>query len=351
MGTERDESRIVRLNLTFDGAHPSPDRFQADPDHPDHPRSNSAAPTRPDADEVGRLIIQGNRRYAEFVAACSAALEGKRPSTRNHPLFLSDRELGLGVLHKTQSPSLAVMSCIDSRVPVELATGQAGNTMFRIRTAGNSLTPIGEARGSLEYILDAFSVGSPSGTKSVQAILVLGHTLCGAAGSVHQAVTEGRRSQSGAPRVSLAAIVNAMTPLVRSVVAAFPSDAPEVQRDIVSHANSIFTAIQVKQMAERQGASDGLKFYYATYNVLSPELFSTNLPTDRDRRGSEAVAEFLASEPSYDLDRLLVWNHEAASEGYGLQPLDDAIQAAVLAEAGAFGRACHDPRRGGSRLV
>lgn len=351
METERAESRIVRLNLTFDGANPTPDRFRADPDRPGRPYPDPAAPNQPDADEVGRLIIQGNRRYAEFVADCSTALGGERPSRQDHPLFLSDRELGLGRLHKTQSPSLAVLSCIDSRVPVELATGQAGNTMFRIRTAGNSLTPIGEARGSLEYILDEFSAGSPSGTKSVQAILVLGHTLCGAAGSVHQAVTAGGRSRSGPPRVSLAAIVSAMTPLVRSVVAAFPSDAPEVQRDIVSHANSIFTAIQVKQMAERQGASAGLKFYYATYNVLSPELFSTNLPTDRDRRGAEAIAEFLASEPSYDLDRLLVWNQEAASQGYGLQPLDDAIQAAVLAEAGVFGRACHDPQRGGSRLA
>ncbi len=68
-----------------------------------------------------------------------------------------------------QRPYAAVLSCIDSRVPVEtvfdLAIGQA----FSARTAGNVVD--GDTLGGLEY---ACAIGG------VRLVVVLGHTGCGA---------------------------------------------------------------------------------------------------------------------------------------------------------------------------
>jgi carbonic anhydrase len=68
-----------------------------------------------------------------------------------------------------QEPFAAVLSCADSRVPVELVFDQTIGHIFVIRVAGNVITP--EIIGSLEY------GAAVLGTK---VILVLGHANCGA---------------------------------------------------------------------------------------------------------------------------------------------------------------------------
>jgi len=68
-----------------------------------------------------------------------------------------------------QEPFAAVLSCADSRVPVELVFDQTIGQIFVTRVAGNFVTP--EIIGSLEY------GAAVLGTK---VILVLGHSSCGA---------------------------------------------------------------------------------------------------------------------------------------------------------------------------
>lgn len=68
-----------------------------------------------------------------------------------------------------QEPFAAVLSCADSRVPVELIFDQSIGHVFVTRIAGNLVTP--EIIASLEY------GAAVLGTK---AILVLGHANCGA---------------------------------------------------------------------------------------------------------------------------------------------------------------------------
>lgn len=68
-----------------------------------------------------------------------------------------------------QEPFAAVLSCADSRVPVELVFDQSIGRIFVTRLAGNVVTP--EIIGSLEY------GAAVLGTK---VILVLGHSNCGA---------------------------------------------------------------------------------------------------------------------------------------------------------------------------
>ena len=68
-----------------------------------------------------------------------------------------------------QQPFAAVLSCADSRVPVELVFDQTIGHIFVCRIAGNITTP--EIIASLEYSAAVL------GTK---VILVLGHSKCGA---------------------------------------------------------------------------------------------------------------------------------------------------------------------------
>jgi carbonic anhydrase len=68
-----------------------------------------------------------------------------------------------------QEPFAGVLCCADSRVPVELVFDQSIGRLFVTRVAGNFVTP--EIIASLEYGVAVLGV---------RALLVLGHTHCGA---------------------------------------------------------------------------------------------------------------------------------------------------------------------------
>jgi carbonic anhydrase len=98
-------------------------------------------------------LIAGNERYVGArLSACSENLQK----------VLSETE-------SEQKPFAAVLSCADSRVPVELVFDQGVGRVFVTRVAGNIATP--EIIASLEYGVAVL------GTR---AIVVLGHRNCGA---------------------------------------------------------------------------------------------------------------------------------------------------------------------------
>ena len=68
-----------------------------------------------------------------------------------------------------QEPFAAVLSCADSRVPVEIVFDQTIGHLFVVRVAGNIVTP--EIIASLEYGVAVLGA---------KAIMVLGHGNCGA---------------------------------------------------------------------------------------------------------------------------------------------------------------------------
>lgn len=68
-----------------------------------------------------------------------------------------------------QEPFAGVLACADSRVPVELVFDQTIGHIFVTRVAGNIVTP--EIIASLEYAVAVLKI---------RALLVLGHSSCGA---------------------------------------------------------------------------------------------------------------------------------------------------------------------------
>src|SRR3954454_4797269 len=98
-------------------------------------------------------LLHGNKR---FVAVRMRSFELDLAILRNHTSEL-------------QQPFAAVLACADSRVPVELVFDQPLGQIFVTRVAGNIASS--EIIASLEY-----------GAKvlGVKAILVMGHSSCGA---------------------------------------------------------------------------------------------------------------------------------------------------------------------------
>ena len=103
-------------------------------------------------------------------AALAELMEGNK---RFRTGRLTAHEHDLAILKQNtaekQEPFAAVLSCADSRVPVELVFDQTIGHIFVTRVAGNVITP--EIIASLEY------GAAVLGTK---VILIMGHANCGA---------------------------------------------------------------------------------------------------------------------------------------------------------------------------
>jgi len=113
--------------------------------------ASAQSPLSPDA--ALQQLVDGNRRFAE----------GRLTS------FAEDLELLKAKTAEKQEPFAAVLSCADSRVPVELIFDQSIGHVFVTRVAGNIATSAIIA--SLEYGVAVLGA---------KAILVLGHANCGA---------------------------------------------------------------------------------------------------------------------------------------------------------------------------
>ena len=113
-------------------------------------------------DKAVEMLKEGNQRFLDKNA--------------------QDRDLHIQVQNTSdgQFPYAVVLSCIDSRVPVELVFDQGIGDIFSARVAGNIINE--DILGSIEYAC---------GVAGSKAILVLGHTKCGAVTSACKGVELG----------------------------------------------------------------------------------------------------------------------------------------------------------------
>ena len=123
-------------------------------------RGASASAFSPDA--AVQELLAGNRRFAA------------------NQLTSIEHDLAILKAHTVdkQEPFAAVLACADSRVPVELVFDQTIGHIFVTRVAGNIVTP--EIIATLEYGVAVLGVS---------ALLVLGHTNCGAVKAAMKAET------------------------------------------------------------------------------------------------------------------------------------------------------------------
>jgi len=111
------------------------------------------AQTNLNPDAALKELIAGNKRFA---ANQLISIEHDLVILKEHTV-------------EKQEPFAAVLSCADSRVPVELVFDQTIGHIFVTRVAGNIVTP--EIVASLEYGVAVLGV---------KVLVVLGHSSCGA---------------------------------------------------------------------------------------------------------------------------------------------------------------------------
>jgi carbonic anhydrase len=125
----------------------------ASADAPDKKSSQAPADAAVDADRALELLKEGNERWV-----------GGTPQNPN-----SDSSRREQTADKGQKPFVTVLTCADSRIPVERVFDRGVGEVFAIRVAGN-VAGASEA-GTIEYGL---------GHLHTPLLVVMGHTKCGA---------------------------------------------------------------------------------------------------------------------------------------------------------------------------
>jgi carbonic anhydrase len=98
--------------------------------------------------------------------------EGNKRFSSEKPIHPDETLEKLRELKKGQHPFATVISCSDSRVPVELIFDQGFGDIFTIRTAGNIMGDY--ELGSIEYAVEHLDC---------KLVVVMGHKECGAIGA------------------------------------------------------------------------------------------------------------------------------------------------------------------------
>lgn len=153
---------------------------------------------------------------------------------------------------KGQQPLVTILSCSDSRVPLELIFDQGIGDIFVIRNAGNVAGS--EAIGSIEYGVE--HVGTP-------LLVVMGHTKCGA---VTAATTH---AEVGG---NIPAVIAHILPAVHAICSAHPEQDPKALIPAVIEANvwQSIAELYLKSAITRERVHEGkLKVVGAIYDIQS----------------------------------------------------------------------------------
>jgi carbonic anhydrase len=172
-------ARADHAHPTASGAPPSPAAVAPNP-----AAGAGVEPLAANADQALQLLRDGNQRFAE-----------------NHAEHLDDNLARRMAVTSTQKPFATILSCVDSRVPIELIFDRGIGDLVVIRSAGEVLDR--SVVGSLEF--GVAELNTP-------LLMVLGHQRCGALTAAVKAF-DTHQPQPG----DLDYLVDALTPAVKQV--------------------------------------------------------------------------------------------------------------------------------------
>ena len=120
-------------------------------------------------DDPLQALQDGNARFAAAWRRASGERDTRLRMSMLQQLYNDDCQIDPKALAKGQHPWAAVLTCADSRIPVEWIFCAGAGELFGVRSAGN--TAFNEGVASLEYAVELLQV---------PLILVMGHSGCGA---------------------------------------------------------------------------------------------------------------------------------------------------------------------------
>jgi carbonic anhydrase len=188
-------------------------------------------------DAALKLLVDGNARYVS-----------NQMTERDFSASRASRAQG-------QKPFAAILGCADSRVAPELAFDQPPGDLFVVRVAGNFVTTEGLA--SLEY------GAAVLGTK---AIMVLGHTSCGAVDATVEALQKGNTLPG-----HIADLVRAMKPGIEPVL---KQPGPDLnQRAVIANVRSnVRHLIEAQPILAEMVTAKKLKVVGGVYDIATGKV-------------------------------------------------------------------------------
>jgi carbonic anhydrase len=185
------------------------------------------------ADEASARLTEGNHRFV------AGGLE--------HPHCDPTRRAELA---GGQQPFATVITCADSRVPVELVFDQGLGDVFVIRVAGNIADDA--VLGSLEYA--SLHLG-------VNLVVVMGHRSCGAVGAAVDGSATGTH---------IDALIDAIRPAVDLAKADGEEDL--LERSIRTNAAMVADQVRTSEPAMAGLAAEGVAVRPAYYDLATGEV-------------------------------------------------------------------------------
>jgi carbonic anhydrase len=218
--------------------------------------ANNSVANKPSSDQVLQMLSQGNAR---FTAGSPA-----RPHQDQARLFQAGTE------NQGDHAYATVLSCSDSRVPVEIIFDAGVMDIFVVRVAGNVVRT--DEAGSIEYGLA--HVNTP-------VLVVLGHTQCGAV----TAVVDEVQGRGHALERNIPPLVAPIVPAVKKAM----HDHPELKgREVIPRAieqnvwRAIHDLFMLSPATRRMVASGKAKVVGAIYDVKTGKV--AWLPQDEAAR-------------------------------------------------------------------
>jgi carbonic anhydrase len=181
-------------------------------------------------------LRSGNRRFLD-----------RKPRERRR----TPAETALG-----QSPFCVVLSCADSRVPVEQVFDQDIGDLFVVRVAGNVACE--EAVASIEYAASQLGSG---------VVVVMGHTGCGA---VKLACETSPQSLDALPSDSVRTLVRRLMPAVQATLEGDP--VTHVDRAVSDNVELVVEALRKSPVLAELERSGSLSFVGAIYDLKTGQV-------------------------------------------------------------------------------
>ena len=246
---------------------------------------------KPDAAEALKLLQEGNARFAS-----GSSRQPNADEQRRRLAATSDQG---------DYAIATVVSCSDSRVPVEILFDSGIMDLFVVRVAGNVCDT--DEIGSIEYGI--CHVNTP-------ILLVLGHTQCGAVTAVAKQIKgEGHPLERNIPP-----LVDNIVPAVQKVLTDFPqASLPNlITRSIEQNIWTAIGQVFLASPAVRERALSGkVRVLGAIYDLESGTI--AWLSEDRVRK----LAEDAAQNPDRMIEPMAPHSeHETTHE----KPLDEAAE-------------------------
>ena len=167
-----------------------------------------------------------------------------------------------------QAPFALVLSCSDARVPIESLFDRGFNDLFVVRIAGNVLGT--ECLGSFDYAVRHLK-------ESLKAVVVLGHTHCGAVTAAVDAYLHPNDYADIAFTHALRSLVNRILSAVRGAAHAFERQCGhEISRhpgfravlvEAAVYLNAAITAFDLQGRDRQAGGSDLLQVFYGVQHL------------------------------------------------------------------------------------